>query len=320
MKVKAIANGNKDNTEIVTKLYNLAHRVQFDLNYSETNPKVENPTYYERKGIHNELEGLVVESFEKGYRDFIFIGGDGTVHDAIKGIMKAGENITASLIPTGTCNDFSKMALGNRSQDEAFLSIERYYKGNNNKKNIDVYGAEANGHFISHWINEFSPTGSGQVHSFLVDNKYFKNVFGKLAFPLLALYYFPKFKKPDVEIIADGKKIFSNNNYTLMALNTKSTNDMLICPDAKIDDGKLDLFSLEDVKFFPFYNLTKCMLGKSVKDNRGVRNLQASEIEMIATKNDFGKDMEIDGETYSMIEPIKKVKLFKSGSIEFIVK
>ncbi|MEL4456820.1 diacylglycerol kinase family protein [Lutimonas vermicola] len=60
---------------------------------------------------HHE-EQLVQSAIDQGYLNFICIGGDGTIHHMINGIMKqknvASDQITLAVIPIGTGNDWVK--------------------------------------------------------------------------------------------------------------------------------------------------------------------------------------------------------------------
>jgi len=59
---------------------------------------------------HEEL--LVQNAIANGYRKFFCIGGDGTLHHMVNGIMKqrhtASNNILIAVIPIGTGNDWVK--------------------------------------------------------------------------------------------------------------------------------------------------------------------------------------------------------------------
>ena len=57
-----------------------------------------------------DLEQQVRGAIEGGAREVIIAGGDGSVHEAVNGIMTAEENAAFGLIPTGTGNDFAKAA------------------------------------------------------------------------------------------------------------------------------------------------------------------------------------------------------------------
>jgi len=55
-----------------------------------------------------DLEEQVRRSVANGCGRVLVAGGDGTVHEAVNGIMAGGGNAVLSLIPSGTGNDFAK--------------------------------------------------------------------------------------------------------------------------------------------------------------------------------------------------------------------
>ncbi len=57
-----------------------------------------------------DVEQQVQSAIERGATRIIIAGGDGSVHEAVNGIIKANGNAAFGLIPTGTGNDFAKAA------------------------------------------------------------------------------------------------------------------------------------------------------------------------------------------------------------------
>ena len=55
-----------------------------------------------------DLENRVAAEITAGAQHIIVVGGDGSVHEAVNGLLRAGEQTTLSLIPSGTGNDFAK--------------------------------------------------------------------------------------------------------------------------------------------------------------------------------------------------------------------
>lgn len=54
------------------------------------------------------LEDLVHDAVRTGQRRIVVAGGDGSIHEAVNGIMRADGNAALGIIPTGTGNDFAK--------------------------------------------------------------------------------------------------------------------------------------------------------------------------------------------------------------------
>ncbi|MEJ2274756.1 MAG: diacylglycerol kinase family lipid kinase [Woeseiaceae bacterium] len=55
-----------------------------------------------------DLEQRVEHQVEQGSQHIVVMGGDGSVHEAVNGIVRAGRNAALGLIPSGTGNDFAK--------------------------------------------------------------------------------------------------------------------------------------------------------------------------------------------------------------------
>ena len=64
---------------------------------------------HESRGV-GDLEELASELVRNTATRLIVAGGDGSVHEAVNGIMAAGGGSTLGVIPTGTGNDFAKAA------------------------------------------------------------------------------------------------------------------------------------------------------------------------------------------------------------------
>ena len=73
----------------------------------------------EEAGIHvvvhqsvavGDLERQVREAVSSGVMELIVAGGDGSIHEAVNGIMAAGGGAALGVVPVGTGNDFAKAA------------------------------------------------------------------------------------------------------------------------------------------------------------------------------------------------------------------
>lgn len=54
------------------------------------------------------IETLVRDAINEGHRRLLVAGGDGSVHEAVNGILQSGCDVEFGVIPTGTGNDFAK--------------------------------------------------------------------------------------------------------------------------------------------------------------------------------------------------------------------
>ena len=63
--------------------------------------------YHASQSLGN-LEAQVLQYVNDGAKRIVVAGGDGSVHEAVNGIMRSGSNAALGVIPTGTGNDFAK--------------------------------------------------------------------------------------------------------------------------------------------------------------------------------------------------------------------
>ncbi|MDH3534019.1 MAG: acylglycerol kinase family protein, partial [Gammaproteobacteria bacterium] len=64
-------------------------------------------TMHESRGV-GDLEQQVFRAVSAGTQRVIVAGGDGSIHEAVNGIMRAGQRAALGIVPTGTGNDFAK--------------------------------------------------------------------------------------------------------------------------------------------------------------------------------------------------------------------
>jgi diacylglycerol kinase (ATP) len=63
--------------------------------------------YHASQSLGN-LESQVFQHVNEGVKRIVVAGGDGSVHEAVNGIMKSANTAALGVIPTGTGHDFAK--------------------------------------------------------------------------------------------------------------------------------------------------------------------------------------------------------------------
>ncbi|NCF73271.1 MAG: YegS/Rv2252/BmrU family lipid kinase [Gammaproteobacteria bacterium] len=66
------------------------------------------PIEYHASRSVGDLEAQVLRHVDAGVTRIVVAGGDGSVHEAVNGIMRSKNNAALGVIPTGTGNDFAK--------------------------------------------------------------------------------------------------------------------------------------------------------------------------------------------------------------------
>ena len=85
-----------------------------------------------------DLEDQVLQSVNRGARRIAVAGGDGSVHEAANGILRAAGDAALGVIPTGTGNDFAKAAGIPLDWEHATELLAERAAGNAPLRKIDV--------------------------------------------------------------------------------------------------------------------------------------------------------------------------------------
>jgi len=163
---------------------------------------------------------------------FCVIGGDGTIHEAVSGLMERTQPVSTPLgmIPGGTGNS----VLQHLECLEPFEAAQRIVGGNTQP--LDVVRVTM-GDEVAYCINII---GWGAV----VDiNRTAERLrwLGPPRYAIAALIQILRARRRRARLILDGQAI--DDEFLLVAAcNTKYTGKgMLLAPEAKMDDGKLDV-------------------------------------------------------------------------------
>ncbi len=101
---------------------------------------------YQSEAVGN-LEDQVRQHVDQGAQQIIVAGGDGSVHEAVNGIMRSTNSADLGVIPTGTGNDFAKAcSIPLNWEHAAQLLADRLIAGQYAKK-IDI--GKMNGRFFA---------------------------------------------------------------------------------------------------------------------------------------------------------------------------
>jgi diacylglycerol kinase (ATP) len=85
-----------------------------------------------------DLENQVREAVQGGTTQLIVAGGDGSVHEAVNGIMAAGGDAALGIVPVGTGNDFAKAAGIPLDWEAAATLLARRVADGAHLRNIDL--------------------------------------------------------------------------------------------------------------------------------------------------------------------------------------
>lgn len=192
---------------------------------------------------------IVGQADFKEYDGIVAAGGDGTLFEVINGYFKNRKKgrIPLGVLPTGTGNAFARdLDIDVSRWEEA---VEIIHAGQRRK--VDV------GHFRTHGQDYYylNIMGLGFVADVTKTAKAIKFL-GNVSYTLGVIYQTALLKTHHLDIEIDGKA-YQRDNVFVEISNTRYTSNFLMAPNAKIDDGLLDVTLLSPLnrrkllKFFP---------------------------------------------------------------------
>lgn len=179
--------------------------------------------------------------YHKGYREFLALGGDGTLSELVNAFdIETMDPITLGIIPYGTGNDFVKTIYPEYVLEHLLDSIVE-----NKKMRIDV--GKVNGFYF---INSCTFGIDGPIIERTDRLKRF--VPGSPAYLLSTLHVGLTFKPSYTEITVDGKQY--NGHTLIIAIGNGAYigGGMKICPEANLQDGKFDICLISNISKLKF--------------------------------------------------------------------
>ena len=231
---------------------------------------------------------LVDKAIEQGYRNIISVGGDGTLHHVVNGIMKQRyiktSKIKLGVIPLGTGNDW----------------IRTYNIPNSIKKSIDVIlknttvlqdiGCLTLLNGKKEYFNNLAGTG---YDGYVVKNLNYLKKMGSLAFLVSGLYSLFSYKKTKYKIIINNKTINEQCLMILFGICKYSGGGLRVTKDPNPKDGLLDITIVKNISFLDLlFNIPKLYNGDIIH-HRKVTNYKTRELKIL---DNYNSTIEADGE------------------------
>ena len=161
----------------------------------------------------------------------VICGGDGSINYVVNSMFKKGLDVTLGIIPTGTANDFAA-ALGMRRR--VLRAAEQIAQGTERRVDCGCVNGNAFVNVLSFGVLTTTSQQATDLEKHLV---------GKLAYirigtrDLLTMHSIPLVAR------INGEE-FSTEAAMFLAFNGRSAGQFRLAPEAKIDDGQLDVLIL----------------------------------------------------------------------------
>jgi len=193
---------------------------------------------------------LVAGTDLSDFDGLVAAGGDGTLFEVLNGLYQHPKEarIPLGLLPIGTGNAFSR-ELGLQAGD-LNDAIELIHRARTRQVDVGfVESAAKSFYFVNIMVMGFA------VDAGLVAQKL--KFLGNTAYTLATLWQVLKLKSHPLVMEIDGKLVEGDNVFVTFSNSRYTGTNFLIAPDAKIDDGQLDVTILEKLprarllKLFP---------------------------------------------------------------------
>jgi diacylglycerol kinase (ATP) len=186
---------------------------------------------------------LAAAAAREGYETVVALGGDGTVHEVINGLMQAGEPRRPRLgvVPLGSGNDFSA---GIGVPSDPASALRRIFKGGE-VKSVDIGRVQDAAGRVEYWCNVLGIGFDAAINIQSRSIPWLHGFWMYLAAILKTIII--KFDRPLLEIEMDGKK--TSGRYLMLTIGNgeREGGGFRFAPDAKIDDGWLDYMRIDSI-------------------------------------------------------------------------
>ena len=233
---------------------------------------------------------LVDEAIKQGYRNFISVGGDGTLHHVVNGIMMQRytktSNIKLGVIPLGTGNDWIRTYKIPNSIEKAINVII------NNTVIFQDIGCITLASGKKEYFNNLAGIG---YNGYVVKNlKYLKKI-GSIAFLLSGLYSLLSYRKKKYSITIGDETLKEECLMIIFGICKYSGGGLRVTKYPNPTDGLLDITIVKKFSFFNLlFNLPKLYNGNIVHHKK-VDNYKVKELNIINDNSIIEADGEIVG-------------------------
>jgi len=219
----------------------------------------------------------LAEKAAKKYSTVVAVGGDGTVHEVVNGLLHAsseGETITLGVVPLGNGDDFAKMippqtTIGDKVFDW-HVAIEKIAKGHTKMFDIGrmsgdkLHSEQGN---KPHYFMNGMDIGFG-AQAALNFTKVPIFLTGMAAYLAAIMKTLVDYHIPKVTIQIDNQEAFEQSTTMTAITNGRCFGSgFWVCPEAQVDDGLLDVMVTQRVGRLKIMRLIpKIMKGTHVNE------------------------------------------------------
>lgn len=227
------------------------------------------------------------QALSDGYRTIVAVGGDGTVHEVINGIVAgfgAPSDARLAVVPAGTGMDFLRNIGAARGVEAA---VARIVRGRERRIDLGVVAAR------DRVFVNFMETGLGAA-VVAREERLSDGWPGRLSFLLAALGAAVTEDNLSVRIQVDGNNVYRGPAVSVVVANGRYFGGgMKIAPTAEMDDGRLDVLVLGNFRRLELASQIWKIYPGIHLSHRKVVHVQATSVEI---ETGGGGLLDLDGE------------------------
>ncbi len=256
--------------------------------------------------------GIAEKAARSGRRFIVACGGDGTINEVANGILLSGKDVELGVFPSGTGGDFRRTLGMPHGAREAAKALK-----NGETKRIDVGKVT----FVDHNDRPaeryfLNVTSFGLAASIIERVKGstslswlpLETIRGRASFALSTLQEVIALGATTVRVRIDDKEESMLQTVNFCVANARYFGGgMKIAPDAKLNDGFLDVINIGDIRTAKIILNAYTLYNGSHLDLREVKDTLAKRIEARPANPDQEVHIEIDGELPGKLPAVYEV-------------
>jgi diacylglycerol kinase (ATP) len=237
---------------------------------------------------------VAANAFERGYQTVVALGGDGTVHEVINGLMRCPPERRPRLgiVPLGSGNHFAH-AVGIRPNPQEAMA--RVFGGT--PRLVDVATIRDGSGRSEYWNNS---AGLGFDAAINIRSRKIKRLNGFMMYLAATLQSIAlNFEAPHLKVQYDGGTL----NQPIMLLTcgngTREGGGFVTTPDARVDDGLIDFVYIQQISQLRLLQLLPMVMkGTHLKE----RDVSLARTTRLVIDSDRALPIHIDGELFAPYE------------------
>lgn len=241
-----------------------------------------------------DIERLILEAEQQGVKRIIAGGGDGTVNEVVDALLKHQLNyLDVAVLPLGTANDFATACTIPTGAPYQALKLALTGKA------YWIDAARANDR---HFINIATAGFGAQVTA--TTPVTLKNLLGGGAYALSGMIQAINFRPFEGTISANGKTLKTSIVVGAVCNGRLAGGGQPLAPDAYLDDGLLDAFSLQG---YTLSDISKVVEELQNTESDGIKFVHRNKVTRIEWDSNQAMPINLDGEPISSLKVVMEV-------------